>query len=71
MGQLEADRLNMDVRIIHVKRSLSPGKTDSTQAASQNSKCRLQTISQVASLADDLPFDGAFLFPDNPLAYVS
>jgi hypothetical protein len=26
--------------------------------------------SQVASLADDLLFAGAFLFPDNPLAYV-
>ena len=40
------------------------------QAANQNLQCRLPTVSQVASLADDLPFDGAFLFPDNPLAYV-
>jgi len=42
--------LNMDVRIIRVKRSLSPGKTGSTQAANQNSKCGLQIISQPASL---------------------
>lgn len=45
-------------------------KTDSTQTANQNSKSRLLINSQVASLADDLPFDGAFLFSDDPLAYI-
>ena len=49
--------------------TLRPGKTDSIQAANRNSKCRLVIIFQVASLADVLPFDDAFLFPDNPLAY--
>jgi len=29
-----------------------------------------QMISQVASRAADLPFDRAFPFPDDPLAYV-
>ena len=60
----------MDVRIIPVKRSISPSKTDSTQAANQNSKCKLQIISEVASLSDDLPSDRALLFPDDPFAYV-
>ncbi len=60
----------MDVRIIPVKQSFSPGKTDSTQTANQNSKSRLLINSQVASLADDLPFDDAFLFSDDPLAYI-
>ena len=60
----------MDVRIIPSGDISDPAKPTQLRPLTKTRKAAIDN-SQVTSLADDLPFDGAFLFSDDPLAYVS